>query len=62
MIRFILKKEFLLKHNGLKGECFFTIDNDLQAFEKAICSGGIDEDAFERTHLIGVEVIEEKKP
>jgi hypothetical protein len=52
-----MKHTFKHKYNGCEGVDYYTIDNDADAVERNLRSGGYDEDSFERHELIGVEVI-----
>ena len=57
MIRYILKTTFKDCCNGCEGSKFSTIDGDAQIVEDALLSGGRSESGYERTELIGVEII-----
>ncbi len=57
MIRYILKTTFRDGSNGCEGKKLFSIDGDAALVEAALLSGGRSETAFERTELVGVEII-----
>jgi hypothetical protein len=57
MLRYILRTSFRDGCNGCEGTKLFTIDGDATLVEDALQSGGRSEDSFERTELVGVEVI-----
>ncbi len=57
MLRYILKTTFRDGCNRCDGEKHFTIDGDAALVEDALLSGGRSENAFERTELVGVEII-----
>ena len=58
MLRFIIKNTFKDKYNQCEGSIFYTIDNDIDALEKCLKQGGMDEYGYERHELIGVEIYE----
>lgn len=57
MLRYILRTTFRDRFSGCEGSKLFTIDDDALQVENALLSGGRGEDCFERTELVGVEVI-----
>lgn len=60
MLRFILKRKFSDRHSGCEGEDLMTMDLQINALEIVLRSGGFGMDEYERTELVGVEIIGDK--
>ena len=60
MIRFLMKHTFKDKYSQCEGVNYYTIDDDLDALEAALKSGGMDDGGYCRNELIGVEVTDDK--
>lgn len=61
MLRFILVTN---GYNPLENHSWsehWTIDGDLQALERALTSGGHGNGGYERTSLVGVEILSKEK-
>lgn len=57
MLRFILKIRYKDEHNGLENEWFETIDLEVDELECRLTGGGISENGYHTTDLIGVETL-----
>jgi hypothetical protein len=60
MLRFILRRETYSTVDELRTSDLFTVDAEVQALEDALCAGGRGEAGFDRTELVGVEVLPKK--
>ena len=61
MIRFIFKNSRRDCVSGWEGSQLFTIDIEVPEIERALTAGGYGESGYDRTELIGVEILPEKK-
>ena len=57
MLRFILKTKTKDSCNGLESEDYFTLDIKLLALENILRSGGMSNSGYEKTELVGVEIV-----
>lgn len=56
MIRFILRRESLDQHSGLRSDDYETMDLEVPELEAVLLRCGFGESGFDRTVLVGVEV------
>ena len=57
MLRFILKQRVKNDISGVEFERLYTIDVDVPEVERALDSGGYGENGYDRTDLVGVEIL-----
>jgi len=57
MIRFILQTSYRYEASGMEGQDFHTLDLAVPELEKQLTSGGFGETGYQRTELMGAEVI-----
>ena len=58
MIRLIFKRTWKDNISGAGGESYETVDIDIPIIETKLNSGGWGESGFDRTGLIGVEILD----
>lgn len=57
MLRFIIKREIKDGYNGLVLSDFETLDLDVPSLESILTGGGFSENSYDRSSLVGVEVL-----
>lgn len=62
MIRFILRRRRHCAYDGMDLTDFETIDFDVPELEAAMAKGGFGESGYDRTELVGAEVITPNAP
>jgi hypothetical protein len=60
MLRFILKRKVKCSSGG-GYESLYTLDFENTELEDRLTGGGMSEDSFDITELVGVEILESKK-
>ena len=57
MVRLIFKRTWQDNISGSRSESFETVDMDIPVIEEILSAGGFGESGFDRTDLIGVEIL-----
>ncbi len=57
MIRFLMVRKQMDSCTGVAWSSFYTIDEDTEALERDLQSGGRGENGYDLTELLGVEII-----
>ena len=57
MVRLIFKRTWQDNISGDRSESFETVDMDIPVIEEKLSAGGFGESGFDRTDLIGVEIL-----